>query len=656
MPEPITRGQRYMPGLDGLRALAVAAVVFYHLGFGWAGGGLLGVGVFFTLSGYLITDILLAQLSGRGIRLGKFWLGRARRLLPALLAMLAVVSLWVATLGPAQHQFGEVVTAAVLYVSNWQLIFQHVSYFARFGPPTPLNHLWSLGIEEQFYILWPLLLILGVRLVPERSRVGGTRPRLALLTLLLAAASAVEMGLLYHPSFDSSRIYFGTDTRAFELLGGAALAMAWPSRLLRKNVTSGARRACDGLGVIGLVGIGVLIWTTNQYSAFLYQGGFVLLTVATVLVIAAAVHPAGSFGPALGILPLRWIGVRSYGIYLWHMPIIALTTPAGTHTVDLWRSTLQVAATILVAALSWRYLEEPIRHGALARAWQRWRSGERPVRGLRRRRLGPAALVQLGAVAALVVIVAVLTAAGNGGGNPTAAPLVPTPLIPTPAVTTVAVPVVHKRLATGNPARSSCRAVIDIGDSTSEGLTSSEYLPDRANRIEARFDDVGATIQHYSFSGARSIVETYDGQTNAVTVAQAWKRVHYRGCWVLALGTNDAANVYVGSSIDPFTRIEQMMSTIGRQPVMWVNVKSLLTTGPYSEQNMQGWNAALLRACQDYPNMRVFDWSSVVQSSWFIEDGIHYNTPGYRARARTIAEALGKAFPSGGHSAGCVVK
>ncbi len=650
MPEPLTRGQRYMPGLDGLRALAVAAVVFYHLGFGWAGGGLLGVGVFFTLSGYLITDILLAQIAGRGLRLSRFWLGRARRLLPALLSMLAIVSVWVAIVGPAQHRFGEVVAAAVLYVSNWQLIFQHVSYFARFGPPTPLNHLWSLGIEEQFYIFWPLLLILGVRLMPERSHVGGTRPRLAIVTLLLAAASAVEMGLLYHPSFDSSRIYFGTDTRAFELLGGAALAMVWPSRLLRANITNGARRACDGLGVIGLVGIGVLIWTTNQYSAFLYQGGFVLLTIATVLVIVAATHPAGRFGPALGILPLRWIGVRSYGIYLWHMPIIALTTPAGDHSVDLWRSTLQVAATILVAALSWRYLEQPIRHGALARAWERWRNGDRPIRGLHRRRPGPAAIVQFGAVATLVAIVAVLTAASSGERDSTAPPVVTLP-----APTEPAAKVPAKPAATGNPAHSSCHAVIDIGDSTSEGLTSPDYLPDRANRIEARFDAVGTTVQHYAFSGARSIVETYDGQTNAVTVVQAWKRVHYRGCWVLALGTNDVANIYVGSNIDPFARIEQMMSAIGRQPVMWVNVASLLTTGPYSEQNMKEWNEALLRACQDYPNMRVFDWSSAVQDTWFIDDGIHYTTPGYRARARMIAQALGKAFPTGGHSAGCVV-
>jgi hypothetical protein len=197
--------------------------------------------------------------------------------------------------------------------------------------------------------------------------------------------------------------------------------------------------------------------------------------------------------------------------------------------------------------------------------------------------------------------------------------------------------------------------VIDVGDSTSEGLISPDYLPDRANRIEARFDDIGATVQHYAFSGARSIVETYDGEANATTVAQSWKRAHYHGCWVLALGTNDAANIYVGSNVDPFTRIEEMMSTIGDQPVMWVNVKSLLTTGPYAEQNMKEWNEALLRACEDYPNMRVFDWSSVVQDAWFIDDGIHYTTPGYRARARLIAQALGKAFPSSGHSAGCVV-
>src|SRR6516165_4090782 len=191
MPEPVSKSQRYLPGLDGLRALAVGAVVAYHLDLGWAPGGLLGVGVFFTLSGYLITDLLLGQVASGGIRFGAFWLGRARRLLPALFVMLVVVVFWVAAFGPAQpSEFADAVAAGALYVSNWQLVLQHVSYFARFAPPPPLEHLWSLGIEEQFYLLWPLLLVAGVRLVPERLPGSRVRSRLAAVTLLLTTASA----------------------------------------------------------------------------------------------------------------------------------------------------------------------------------------------------------------------------------------------------------------------------------------------------------------------------------------------------------------------------------------------------------------------------------------------------------------------------------
>ena len=169
-----------MPGLDGLRAIAVLGVIAYHLGFRWAEGGLLGVGVFFTLSGYLITDILLNQVSHGGIRLKSFWLARARRLLPALFVMLIVVMAWVTVIGP--HQPADFRTAALSaagYVNNWWLIFHDVSYFARFAPPEPLNHLWSLSIEEQFYILWPFMLMLGIRLVPEVGYSTGVRFRLA---------------------------------------------------------------------------------------------------------------------------------------------------------------------------------------------------------------------------------------------------------------------------------------------------------------------------------------------------------------------------------------------------------------------------------------------------------------------------------------------
>ena len=369
MPKPVQSDQRYLPGLDGLRALAVLAVVAYHLGLPWAQGGMLGVGVFFTLSGYLITDLLLGrQETTGGLQLADFWRHRARRLLPALFVMLTAVVAWVTLLDRPQLPAlrGMVLTTAG-YVGNWWLIAQHSSYFARFGPPSPLGHLWSLAVEEQFYLVWPWLLWFGLRWARGRS---GARSKLGAATLLLATVSAMEMALLYQPGYDPTRIYDGTDTRAFALLIGAALAFAWPSRRLSGDITNGARRILDGTGVAALAVIAVLILHTGDYSAFLYRGGMVLLSICTALVVATAVSPASRIGRVLGWGPLRWLGVRSYGIYLWHYPIIELTTPAdGRDTVT--RGILQLAASIGAAAVSWRFIEEPIRHGAIGRCWAR---------------------------------------------------------------------------------------------------------------------------------------------------------------------------------------------------------------------------------------------------------------------------------------------
>jgi len=184
------------------------------------------------------------------------------------------------------------------------------------------------------------------------------------------------MALLYQLGVDPTRIYEGTDTRAFGLLLGATLAMVWPSRRLGTYLTLRRRMLLDGAGVVGLVVIALLIWRTDQYSAFLYRGGMVLLSVATVVVVAAVVHPASRLGPSLGWGPLRWLGVRSYGIYLWHWPIIVLTTPTAQRGITPSLAALQVGATIAVAALSWRFVEEPIRRGALERFWEQVRSGE----------------------------------------------------------------------------------------------------------------------------------------------------------------------------------------------------------------------------------------------------------------------------------------
>lgn len=630
-----------MPGLDGLRAIAVLAVIAYHLGFSWAPGGLLGVGMFFTLSGYLITDLLLAEQATDKVRLGRFWLARARRLLPALFLMLVLVMSWVTLIGPHQTtDFRTAAATAVLYVNNWWSIFHDVSYFQAFAAPGPLNHLWSLSIEEQFYVFWPSLLVLGFWLLPERPTSFAVRPRLAGATLGLAAVSLGLMVLLFEPGIDPSRVYYGTDTRSFELLVGAALAMVWPSRRLQGPLRHRARLTIDLAGVAGLIVIVAMIRWTSEFSPFLYRGGFLLLAVATAVVVAGLVHPAARLGSWVGCRPLRWLGQRSYGIYLWHFPVIVLTSPAQPGDVQPVRCLLQVAAVVGISALSWRFVEDPIRHGALSRAMRvawggHWRPGAMPAKGW------------VAAASSLAILsVAVAGAAGAGIRTPAQVP----------GKTTVAETFVAKPTRDESK-HGNCDAVVHIGDSTSEGLASANYLPKPYQRINAQYARVGAKVQHLEISGARSIYERFNGLSNAHDVARAWKQRKYRGCWVLALGTNEAANVAAGSQFTFDQRIKSMMSVIGTAPVMWVNVRSLRTSGPYAQMNMQRWDDALVGACADYPNMRVYDWASDVRTEWFIPDGIHFTTPGYAARSRYIANALREAFPrsSASRPSTCVV-
>jgi peptidoglycan/LPS O-acetylase OafA/YrhL/lysophospholipase L1-like esterase len=676
MPEPVRTGQRYMPGLDGLRALAVLAVIAFHEQLGWAPGGMLGVGVFFTLSGYLITDLLLGQWSARGrLPLADFWARRARRLLPALFVMLAVVTAWV-TLADRARLAGlrGAVAAAASYSSNWYLIIQNQSYFARFAPPAPLDHLWSLAVEEQFYLAWPWLLLLGLLCLRggRGARRGGAAAVgwLALPTLALAAASAAVMLALYHPGLDPTRVYEGSDTRAFGLLIGAALAMAWPSRRPAPSARA-VRALLDAGGAAGLAVIAVMIWRTGQYSPFTYRGGLIVLSVATAAVLAAAACPGAWTGRALGWGPLRWLGVRSYGIYLWHYPVIVLTSPTNS-TENLTRATLQTAATIAVAALSWHFVEEPIRHGALGRLWARARSPRRVTRPARAAGLAAAT----GTAGVLVVACAGLSgavpapAAGRGTASLAAGSALPSPpdrarastVSGRPPASTVSgrppassAPAGRKPSADAPGLRTSCRAAVHIGDSTSEGMVSPSYLPNPAERLTAQYEDVGVQQVQTSIVGANSVVETLPGDVNGYDIARNLVAQGYRGCWVIALGTNDTADVAIGSNAGRMARIKRMMSVAHGQPVMWVDVISLLASGPYSEANMQQWNATLRQACARYANMRIFDWASLAQRGWFINDGIHYTSAGYAIRGRQIAEGLAKAFPVKGRGTGCVV-
>ncbi|MBE7104020.1 acetyltransferase [Bacillus cereus] len=361
MPEPLKKNSRYMVGLDSLRGLAILGVILYHINFNWMPGGFLGVTVFFVLSGYLITDILAIEWKkNKRIDLKKFWLSRARRLLPGMLIMLIVTLAWITIFHSSLlvKMRGDSL-AALLYFSNWWYIYHKLSYFDSFGQPSPLNHFWSLAVEEQFYVVWPFVISSGFYYIRKQSR-------MILFICLGALASALAMAILYEPGSDPSRIYYGTDTRAFSLLIGAALALLWPSSRLANKIIPQARLILDVIGGIALSIILIMFWKTNQYEPFLYRGGMVLLSLATALLVANLAHPASRIAQFLRFRPLRWMGVRSYGIYLWHYPIITLTTPK-VHAGDFsfTRAILQFLLIIIAAQISWKFIENPIRKGAL---------------------------------------------------------------------------------------------------------------------------------------------------------------------------------------------------------------------------------------------------------------------------------------------------
>lgn len=352
--------RRYMGGLDGLRALSVLAVIAYHMNLPWAGGGFLGVGIFFVLSGYLITDLLIQEWKDtRTIDLKNFWIRRAKRLLPAMLSAVIVVICYVLVFHRSllQETWMDAL-AALFYFSNWWSIFHQQSYFDSFANPSLLKHFWSLAVEEQFYLIWPLLVLLVLRL-------GRSVKMLYIMTLLLAAASIIDMGLLYQTGTDPSRVYYGTDTRAFALLFGAILACIWPSRSLSAKGSKAVGIFLDSVGTLALIFL--LLWLSyvNQFEEFLYSGGLALFSLVVVVLISALAHPSTLLGKWLGIKPLRWIGVRSYGMYLWHYPIIQLTTPTSqANEIQPLRIAFQLILIFVISALSYHFIEDPIRRSA----------------------------------------------------------------------------------------------------------------------------------------------------------------------------------------------------------------------------------------------------------------------------------------------------
>ena len=633
----------YLPGLDGLRALAVIAVLLYHAGLPWMPGGFLGVEVFFVISGYLITSLLLKEWRHRGrIHLRAFWLRRARRLLPALYLLLVVTLTFAVVFLPSEvaRLRGDAI-AALGYVTNWYLIFADQSYFETAGRPSLLQHLWSLAVEEQFYVVWPLLLTAGFWGAGVATR---WRWRLVLFaTLAGAVGSSLLMASLYQPEVDPSRLYYGTDTRASGLLIGAGLAFVWAPRWVpvpwcppRWWWIGWLRRRWEWiapllLDVVGLGALGGLIWfcvRLDESHPFLFQGGLALVALTTALLIMAAVDPRTHLGTVLlGWRPLRWVGLRSYGVYLWHWPVFMVTRPELDVPLDgLSLVTLRLAATIVLAGLSYRYVETPMRTGALGRAWRTLHKAQ----GGRRWRLR---IRWLGATGMSVVFCVAL-----GVAVVEARPPAPPSYLSVEAVHTEASSSTPET-EVGDSTTAEKTVVGGSNDPTSAIITAKErrttptviptHTPTPYGRVTAIGDSVmvGAAGELQRAIGNNLDIDAEVGR-QASTVIDILRERQATGrlgeVVVIDIGNNGTLNA---------EQFDEMMWVLkGVHKVVFVNVKVPRT---WEQPN----NVVLAEGVWRYPNTVLVDWhaASANRPDFFVDDGYHLQTEGQQVYADLIA-------------------
>jgi len=361
---------RYIAPIDGLRAIAVIAVMLYHAGVNWIPGGFLGVDLFFVISGYVITRLLLDSIEeSSALDLREFYFARIRRLFPSLLLVIASTTIIVAVWAPdAAKRFFTDIPFVLTGSNNWRLVANHQDYFAAIGRPPLLQHTWSLAVELQFYLIWPLILLAILKYFGKSNIAKGA---LSIATFSGLALFIFSLNVDSATSSRISHIYFGSDTHSLGLFLGSALAVSWVPQNLTRNISDRAQDFVDGIGVIGFLGLLSTFLFINESNATLYRIAFPLAAIFGCFTLTSLVHPASRFAPLISSKPFLWIGQRSYGIYLWHWVIFQIMRPGIDLAGEAWA--VNAARFLIVFALadiSLRYIEIPIRRGQLALWWR----------------------------------------------------------------------------------------------------------------------------------------------------------------------------------------------------------------------------------------------------------------------------------------------
>jgi peptidoglycan/LPS O-acetylase OafA/YrhL len=616
----------YLPGLDGVRALAVLGVLFYHADLVWMKGGFLGVDVFFVLSGFLITSLILEEFDRSGkIDFAKFYLGRARRLLPAVLLMLAVVAVAAAIFyRDVASQVKADSIASLFYVNNWWYIFSSQSYFEFIGRPPMLKHLWSLSVEEQFYFIWPAVAYLLVKRWARR----GVR-LVALAVALASTAWMIALSVMNgFPDFaDPSRAYFGTDSHCMGLLIGAALATAWRPGRLRKDVAPSAKWVITCTGVAALLAVLYFFFFVGEYTTWLYlSGGFLALSIIVAALIAMATHPASPLGPWLGTQPLRYIGQRSYGLYLWHWPIFMVTRPNLDVPIDgPLLFALRLALTFGIAELSFRFFEMPIRRGSIDRWVKAWRTSEGAERTKRTQR-------GILAIAGTAIGVVVLGAALATAPAPSAAAGLPADVAQAIGI------------ASGGPTE------VGLGDAENSGAASSAATTDAkpaasasptvagpgdANR-NGRMSGIGDSVM----LGARSTLKDVIPGTKVDAAVSRFPGA-FVGRLKRYVAKDQLAPVVVlhpgTNGVLPESMMRDMLDILKDSPRVVVVNDNM----PRSWRNPN--NDVIDKVVPDYPNAVLADWyaASKDHPEYFVSDGVHLTAKGAKAYAKLIKKKGG---------------